>query len=171
MDGPSLNRFRGQAASGSDAAADRGRGRHLHVALVGGDAHAAGAAQERIVAAVFGRVAAAGPPRRRHLLLDLLVAGAHHAHLKTAQVRPSRSLLFSCFSLERLILFVTFLVPRNAVKLSLYYHFTNTLIFSVVASMIFMIWSIYYHKMNVCLTVRVAIKKFHLFVQILLRLQ
>ena len=62
-------------------------------------------------------------------------------------------------------------MPRNAVKLSLYYHFTNTLIFSVVASMIFMIWSIYYHKMNVCLTVRVAIKKFHLFVQILLRLQ
>ncbi len=42
---------------------------------------------------------------------------------------------------------------RNAVKLSLYQHFTNTLVFAVVASLIFMLWSIYYHQMVTCLTV------------------
>jgi len=41
---------------------------------------------------------------------------------------------------------------RNLVKLSLYKHFTNTLVFNVVASVIFMLWSIKYHKVVNCLT-------------------
>jgi hypothetical protein len=40
---------------------------------------------------------------------------------------------------------------RNLVKLSLYRHFTNTLIFAVLASIAFMIWSITQHKITNCL--------------------
>ncbi|KAG7254297.1 hypothetical protein CRUP_029387, partial [Coryphaenoides rupestris] len=39
---------------------------------------------------------------------------------------------------------------RNVVKLSLYQHFTNTLIFSVVASIIFIIWTTKVFKMVDC---------------------
>ncbi|XP_063240596.1 transmembrane protein 87A [Bacillus rossius redtenbacheri] len=45
----------------------------------------------------------------------------------------------------------TLRLRRNVVKLSLYRHFTNTLIFAVVASVIFMLYSIKYHKMAICL--------------------
>jgi len=38
------------------------------------------------------------------------------------------------------------------VKLSVYKHFTNTLVFAVVTSIIFMLWSIKYHKVVECLT-------------------
>lgn len=41
---------------------------------------------------------------------------------------------------------------RNVVKLSLYQHFTNTLIFSVVASIIFIIWTTKVFKMVDCQT-------------------
>lgn len=46
----------------------------------------------------------------------------------------------------------TLRLRRNLVKLSLYRHFTNTLIFAVLASVAFMIWSIKQHKMVTCLT-------------------
>lgn len=46
----------------------------------------------------------------------------------------------------------TLRLRRNLVKLSLYRHFTNTLVFSVVTSIIFMLWAIKYHKMVDCLT-------------------
>ncbi|XP_067009902.1 transmembrane protein 87A isoform X1 [Anabrus simplex] len=46
----------------------------------------------------------------------------------------------------------TLRVRRNLVKLSLYRHFTNTLIFSVVSSVVFMLYSIRYHRFNPCLT-------------------
>ena len=46
----------------------------------------------------------------------------------------------------------TLRLRRNPVKLSLYKHFTNTLIFAVVSSIIFMLWSIKYHKVGDCLT-------------------
>jgi len=46
----------------------------------------------------------------------------------------------------------TLRLRRNLVKLSLYRHFTNTLVFAVVASIIFMLWSIKYHKIVDCLT-------------------
>lgn len=42
---------------------------------------------------------------------------------------------------------------RNEVKLSLYRHFTNTLIFAVFASVIYMIYSIKTHRLAVCLTI------------------
>jgi hypothetical protein len=45
----------------------------------------------------------------------------------------------------------TLRLRRNLVKLSLYRHFTNTLIFAVLASVIFMLWSIKYHKLEECL--------------------
>jgi len=42
---------------------------------------------------------------------------------------------------------------RNLVKLSVYKHFTNTLAFAVVSSIIFMMWSIYNHKWTTeCMT-------------------
>ncbi|XP_013381526.1 transmembrane protein 87A isoform X1 [Lingula anatina] len=45
----------------------------------------------------------------------------------------------------------TLRLRRNVVKLSLYRHFTNTLIFAVVASVAFMIWSIKQHTFAECL--------------------
>lgn len=47
----------------------------------------------------------------------------------------------------------TLRLRRNEVKLSLYRHFTNTLIFSVVASVIFMLYSIKTHRVVACLMV------------------
>ena len=41
---------------------------------------------------------------------------------------------------------------RNLVKLSVYKHFANTLVFSIISSIIFMLWSIKYHKVVECLT-------------------
>ncbi|XP_077863141.1 LOW QUALITY PROTEIN: transmembrane protein 87A-like, partial [Saccoglossus kowalevskii] len=46
----------------------------------------------------------------------------------------------------------TLRLRRNVVKLSLYRHFTNTLIFCVVAALIFMVWSIKAHRFTDCLT-------------------
>ncbi|KAG8001744.1 Transmembrane protein 87B [Nibea albiflora] len=42
---------------------------------------------------------------------------------------------------------------RNVVKLSLYRHFTNTLIFAVIASVIFIIWTTKTFKMSKCQSV------------------
>ncbi|RWS01637.1 transmembrane protein 87A-like isoform X1 [Dinothrombium tinctorium] len=46
----------------------------------------------------------------------------------------------------------TLRLRRNLVKLNLYRQFANTLIFAVLASIIFMIWVIHYHKLTSCLT-------------------
>ncbi|KAG0720786.1 Transmembrane protein 87A [Chionoecetes opilio] len=46
----------------------------------------------------------------------------------------------------------TLRLRHNLVKLSLYTHFINTLAFAVVASVIFMLWSIRYHQFENCLT-------------------
>lgn len=46
----------------------------------------------------------------------------------------------------------TLRLRRNEVKLSLYRHFTNTLIFSVVASVIFMLYAIMTHHITTCLS-------------------
>lgn len=42
-------------------------------------------------------------------------------------------------------------VRRNIVKLSLYKHFTNVLIFAVLASLVYMVWSAVEHKFVKCL--------------------
>ena len=46
----------------------------------------------------------------------------------------------------------TLRLRRNVVKLSLYRHFTHVLIFAVLSSVVFMLWSIKFHKMEGCLT-------------------
>ncbi|XP_033736141.1 transmembrane protein 87A-like [Pecten maximus] len=46
----------------------------------------------------------------------------------------------------------TLRLRRNIVKLSLYRHFTNLLIFAVLASVVYMIWSLSSHKLKVCIT-------------------
>uniref|UniRef100_A0A1W7R9E5 Transmembrane protein 87A n=1 Tax=Hadrurus spadix TaxID=141984 RepID=A0A1W7R9E5_9SCOR len=46
----------------------------------------------------------------------------------------------------------TLQLRRNLVKLTLYKHFTNTLIFAVLASIAYMIWSIHSHKFANCIT-------------------
>ncbi|KAG8229503.1 hypothetical protein J437_LFUL004909 [Ladona fulva] len=46
----------------------------------------------------------------------------------------------------------TLRLRRNLVKLSLYRHFTNTLIFAVISSVIFMLYSIKAHRLALCLT-------------------
>lgn len=47
----------------------------------------------------------------------------------------------------------TLRLRRNLVKLSLYRHFTNTLIFAVLASIIFMLYSIKVHRLALCVSV------------------
>lgn len=47
----------------------------------------------------------------------------------------------------------TLRLRRNEVKLNLYRHFTNTLIFSVAASVIFMLYSIKTHRIVMCLMI------------------
>uniref|UniRef100_A0A1I8HQ42 Transmembrane protein 87A n=1 Tax=Macrostomum lignano TaxID=282301 RepID=A0A1I8HQ42_9PLAT len=42
-------------------------------------------------------------------------------------------------------------VRRNLVKLSLYRHFTNTLVFCVVCSVVFMTWTVSRHKFALCI--------------------
>lgn len=46
----------------------------------------------------------------------------------------------------------TLRLRRNMVKLTLYRHFTNTLIFAVLASVVFMLFSIKTHRLAKCLT-------------------
>ncbi|CAL1531642.1 unnamed protein product [Lymnaea stagnalis] len=46
----------------------------------------------------------------------------------------------------------TLRLRRNIVKLSLYRHFTNTLIFSVIASVAYMIWFLTQHRFKECLS-------------------
>ncbi|XP_030642030.1 transmembrane protein 87A [Chanos chanos] len=68
----------------------------------------------------------------------------------------SLSLIDSCvmwwifISLSQTIRFLK--LRRNVVKLSLYQHFTNTLIFSVVASIVFIIWSVKVFRLVKCQT-------------------
>ncbi|KAA8579226.1 hypothetical protein FQN60_007167 [Etheostoma spectabile] len=75
----------------------------------------------------------------------------------------SLSLIDSCvmcmFSLTCIYIFISLSqttrllkLRRNVVKLSLYQHFTNTLIFSVVASIIFIIWTTKVFKLVGCQT-------------------
>ena len=45
----------------------------------------------------------------------------------------------------------TLRLRRNLVKLALYRHFTNTLIFCVLSSVLFMLWSIKYHHLDECM--------------------
>ncbi|CAD6189007.1 unnamed protein product [Caenorhabditis auriculariae] len=44
----------------------------------------------------------------------------------------------------------TLRLKRNEVKLSVYRHFTNTLIFAVLSSIVFMVWSMFYHIFPTC---------------------
>lgn len=46
----------------------------------------------------------------------------------------------------------TLRLRRNTVKLALYRHFTNTLIFAVIASVVFMLYSIKTRRLNECFT-------------------
>lgn len=46
----------------------------------------------------------------------------------------------------------TLRLRRNTVKLALYRHFTNTLIFAVIASVLFMLYSIKTRRLNECFT-------------------
>uniref|UniRef100_A0A023G017 Putative lung seven transmembrane receptor n=1 Tax=Amblyomma parvum TaxID=251391 RepID=A0A023G017_AMBPA len=46
----------------------------------------------------------------------------------------------------------TLRLRRNVIKLSLYRHFTNTLVFAVLASVVFMVWVTFDHRTVECLT-------------------
>ncbi|CAL8375488.1 unnamed protein product [Gadus morhua 'NCC'] len=50
----------------------------------------------------------------------------------------------------------SFRLRRNAVKLSLYRHFTNTLLFAVIASVIFIVWTTKTFTMSKCQSVRLG---------------
>lgn len=47
----------------------------------------------------------------------------------------------------------TLRLRRNLVKLWLYRHFTNALIFCVVAAVVFLVWSLKAHRINTCVKV------------------
>jgi hypothetical protein len=46
----------------------------------------------------------------------------------------------------------TLRLRKNIVKLNVYRHFTNTMIFAIVASLLFMIWSLKSHFFTTCIT-------------------
>jgi hypothetical protein len=46
----------------------------------------------------------------------------------------------------------TLRLRKNIVKLNVYRHFTNTMIFAIVASLLFMIWSLKSHFFTACIT-------------------
>ena len=46
----------------------------------------------------------------------------------------------------------TLSLRNNIVKLNVYRHFTNTMIFAIVASLLFMIWSLKSHFFTMCIT-------------------
>ena len=46
----------------------------------------------------------------------------------------------------------TLRLKNNVVKLNVYRHFTNTIIFAIVASSLFMVWSLKSHFFTVCVT-------------------
>jgi hypothetical protein len=46
----------------------------------------------------------------------------------------------------------TLRVRKNIVKLNVYRHFTNTMIFAIIASLLFMIWSLKTHFFTACIT-------------------
>ncbi len=46
----------------------------------------------------------------------------------------------------------TLRLRNNVVKLNVYRHFTNTMIFAIVASLLFMIWSLKSHFLTACIT-------------------
>ena len=86
-----------------------------------------------------------------HLLVGFLCLSSNDKNIKTSQVRK-----ISRKNYNKLMKIITrFFFSwncRNLVKLSLYRHFTNTLIFAVLASVVFMLWSIKFHKLEDCLT-------------------
>jgi hypothetical protein len=43
-------------------------------------------------------------------------------------------------------------LKKNLLKLNVYRHFTNTLIFAIVASLLFMVWSLKSHFFTTCIT-------------------
>nr|CAD7400097.1 unnamed protein product [Timema poppensis] len=67
----------------------------------------------------------------------------------TRTLRLRRAIPSRCKQLNHEVFVIS---RRNLVKLSLYRHFTNTLIFAVISSVVFMLYSIKYHKMVLCLT-------------------
>lgn len=84
-------------------------------------------------------------PSKRNVNRDLLVAAVPLALLDSAICWWIFSALVNTTRTLRL--------RRNETKLALYRHFTNTLIFAVVASVIFMLYCIKVHQMAACLTV------------------
>ena len=88
------------------------------------------------------------------LLLALMDAGISF-WIFSSLVQTTRTLRLRRFddSITMPFTLLNFSFFRNAVKLALYQHFTNTLIFAVATSLIFMLWSIYFHQMATCLTV------------------
>lgn len=46
----------------------------------------------------------------------------------------------------------TLTLRKNIVKLNVYRHFTNTMIFAIAASLLFMIWSLKSHVFTMCIT-------------------
>lgn len=96
------------------------------------------------------------------------ILAASEAYLRVTQPKtePSKDLLVASVPLAVLDSAVcwwifsalvnttrTLRLRRNEVKLALYRHFTNTLIFAVIASVIYMLYSIKTHRLVGCLTI------------------
>lgn len=73
--------------------------------------------------------------------------------VQTTRTLRLRRLVLYCSIYIILVLLTGYLNLRNTVKLALYRHFTNTLIFAVITSVIFMLLSIKTHRLVDCLTV------------------
>lgn len=71
--------------------------------------------------------------------------------------KKKKCLSYGNINIQIYILFIYSYFYRNLVKLALYRHFTNILIFAVVASVLFMLFSIKNHRLTVCFKVSTLI--------------
>jgi len=77
------------------------------------------------------------------MLVDIHLARADNSHSPTEEVTNANDEIST-----HALTMCTF--SRNMVKLSLYRHFTNTLIFAVIASVIFMLFALRLRRVENC---------------------
>ena len=99
-------------------------------------------------------------------VIDRLVLSYSYKNINTSFIFTVNSVLIQIFTFVSSICWWVFSalvqttrtlrLRRNVVKLSLYRHFTHVLIFAVLSSVVFMLWSIKFHKMEGCLTGKIC---------------
>ncbi|KTG03034.1 hypothetical protein cypCar_00017511 [Cyprinus carpio] len=87
---------------------------------------------------------------------DAVFLSAYHKSILVNSIPRLNSLTISHIFVSLAQTIKTLKLRRNPVKLSLYRHFTNTLIFAVLASIIFMVWTTKKFRLAACQAVSIT---------------